>query len=107
MKNNATPPRRVADMQVPTAVRLRYSEQGDPAGRPVIMLHGYTDSSFSFSRVLPLIDPSHRVFALDLRGHGNSERPAGGYTVRDFAADVMAFMDALGLERANLVGHCM
>ena len=107
MKNFATPPRRVADMQVPTGVRLRYREQGDTAGRPVIMLHGYTDSSFSFSRVLPVIDHSHRVFALDQRGHGDSERPAGGYAVGDLAADVVAFMDALGLERATLVGHCM
>src|SRR5215207_10629296 len=102
----ATPPR-FADAHLPTGVRLRYAEQGDPAGRPVVMLHGYTDSSFSFSRALPLLDPGRRVYALDLRGHGDSERPAGGYAVSDFAADVLAFMDARGLERATLVGHCM
>ncbi len=92
---------------LPTGVRLRYVEQGDPAGHPVLMLHGYTDSSFSFSRVLPLLDRRHHAYALDLRGHGDSDRPAVGYGLGDFAADVVAFMDELGLERATLVGHCM
>ncbi|HEV3469869.1 MAG TPA: alpha/beta hydrolase [Pyrinomonadaceae bacterium] len=107
MLNVVSAPPRFAFASLPTGVRLRYAEQGDPAGRPVIFLHGYTDSSFSFSRVLPLLDPAYRAFALDQRGHGDSERPAGGYALRDFAADVVAFMDELGLERAALVGHCM
>jgi pimeloyl-ACP methyl ester carboxylesterase len=98
---------RFADVRLSTGVRLRYLEQGDPAGRPVILLHGLTDSWFSFSRVLPGISTAHRVYALDLRGHGDSDRPAGGYAPRDMAADVIAFMDALGLRRATLVGHSM
>lgn len=100
-------PTRHADAHLSTGVRLRYAVQGDTAGRPVIMLHGYTDSSFSFSRALPLLDASLRVYALDQRGHGDSERPAGGYAMSDLAADVLAFMDELGLERATLLGHCM
>jgi len=67
---------RFADVRLSTGVRLRYLEQGDPAGRPVILLHGLTDSWFSFSRVLPGISKAHRVYALDLRGHGDSDRPA-------------------------------
>jgi pimeloyl-ACP methyl ester carboxylesterase len=96
-----------ADVRLSTGVRLRYLEQGDPVGRPVILLHGITDSWFSFSRVLPGISKAHRVYALDLRGHGDSDRPAGGYAPRDMAADVIAFMDALGIRRATLVGHSM
>ena len=96
----------VNGVSLSTGVRLHYVEQGDPAGHPVVMLHGYTDSSFSFSRVLPLLDRRYRAFALDLRGHGDSDRP-GGYAVGDFAADVVAFMDGLGLKRVTLVGHCM
>ena len=106
MNITATPPR-FADAHLSTGVRLRYAEQGDPAGRPVIMLHGYTDSSFSFSRALPLVDQGRRVYALDQRGHGDSERPEGNYALGDFAADVLAFMDELELERATIVGHCM
>ncbi|HYP53612.1 MAG TPA: alpha/beta hydrolase [Pyrinomonadaceae bacterium] len=106
MINVVNAPPTFADAELATGVRLRYAVQGDPAGQPVVMLHGYTDSSFSFSRAMPLLDPSLRVYALDLRGHGDSERPAGGYALGDFAADVLAFMDELELERAALVGHC-
>jgi pimeloyl-ACP methyl ester carboxylesterase len=98
---------RFADVRLSTGVRLRYLEQGDPAGRPVILIHGITDSWFSFSRVLPGISGAHRVYALDLRGHGDSDRPTDGYSPRDMAADVVAFMDALGIQRATLVGHSM
>src|SRR5262245_19238745 len=78
-----------ADERLATGVRLRYAENGDPAGHPIILLHGYTDSWFSFSRALPYFDPSWRVYILDQRGHGDSERPADGYTFPDFAADVI------------------
>jgi pimeloyl-ACP methyl ester carboxylesterase len=98
---------RVADVRLTTGVRLRYAEGGDPEGRPVILLHGYTDSGFTFSRALPHFDPSWRVYIPDQRGHGDSERPAGGYTFPDFVADVIAFMDAKGIRRATLVGHSM
>jgi non-heme chloroperoxidase len=103
----ASPELRFADVRLSTGVRLRYLVQGDPAGRPVILIHGITDSWFSFSRVLPEISTAHRVYALDLRGHGDSDRPANGYTPQHMAADVIAFMDALGIRRAVLVGHSM
>ena len=90
-----------------TGVQLRYAEQGDPAGPAVILLHGYTDSWFSWSAVLPLLAPDLHVFALDQRGFGHSERPEQGYALDDFAADVLAFMDAAGLPTATLVGHSM
>jgi pimeloyl-ACP methyl ester carboxylesterase len=97
----------VADVRLANGIRLRYLALGDPAGRPVIMLHGLADSSFSFSRILPGLSRVHRVYALDLRGHGDSDRPAEGYAPRDMAADVLGFMDALGIGRATLVGHSM
>ena len=90
-----------------TGVRLRYAYKGDPSGTPVIMLHGYTDSWFSFSPVLPLLDNKYRVYILDQRGHGDSDRPMGGYAMQQFAADVLAFMDAMNLKQATIVGHSM
>jgi pimeloyl-ACP methyl ester carboxylesterase/tetratricopeptide (TPR) repeat protein len=90
-----------------TGVRLRYAYKGDPAGIPVIMLHGYTDSWFSFSQVAPLLDNKYRVYILDQRGHGDSDRPVGGYALQQFAADVIAFMDAMNLKQATIVGHSM
>lgn len=98
---------RFADVRLATGVRLHYAEQGAADGEPVILLHGYSDSWFSFSRVLPLFPDRYRVYALDQRGHGDSDRPPTGYHMRDLAADVIAFMDAKGIVRASIVGHSM
>jgi hypothetical protein len=88
-------------------VALDYVEQGDPNGTPVIFLHGVTDSWRSFEPVLPHLPPDVRAFAISLRGHGGSDRPASGYAMRDFARDVDAFMAAAGLRDAVVVGHSM
>ncbi len=85
--------------------RLHYAETGDCEGQPVIFLHGWPDSWFSFSRVLPLLPAEIRALALDQRGFGDSDRPPSGYTIPEMAGDVIAFLDALGIERATLVGH--
>ena len=87
-----------------TGVRLHYAERGDPTGEAIVFLHGYSDSWFSFSRLLPLLSPEYHALALTERGHGDSDKPQCCYTVDDFAADVDAFMDALSIEEATLVG---
>jgi non-heme chloroperoxidase len=99
---------RVASVRLATGVRLRFQDWGAPTAPPVVFLHGYTDSSFSYSRLLPHLSPErHHAYALDQRGHGDSDRPDQGYAVDDFAADVVAFLDALRIERASLVGHSL
>jgi non-heme chloroperoxidase len=90
---------------ISTGVSLHYAEQGDQAGEAIVFLHGYSDSWFSFSRILPLLSPEYHAFALTERGHGESDKPECCYTVDDFAADVDAFVDALGIGKATLVGH--
>ena len=87
-----------------TDVTLHYAERGDRGGEAIILLHGYSDSWFSFSRVLPLLSPSYHAFALTQRGHGDSDKPECCYTPNDFAADVDAFMDTVGIDEATLVG---
>jgi pimeloyl-ACP methyl ester carboxylesterase len=94
-------------VRVPSGLRLHYAEQGDPRGLPVLFLHGYTDSWRSFEGVFEHMPPRLRAIALSQRGHGDSERPAAGYGARDFAGDLAAFMNVLGIERATIVGHCM
>src|SRR5918992_3309716 len=98
---------RVKSVALPTGVRLPYVEQGDPAGVPVVLLHGLTDSWRSFEPVLPYLPSSIRAFALTQRGHGDADRPATGYHPRDFAADVAAFLDRQGLDSAVIAGHSM
>jgi pimeloyl-ACP methyl ester carboxylesterase len=87
-----------------TGLRLYYAEQGDPTGEAIVFLHGYSDSWFSFSRVLPLLSAEYHAFALTQRGHGDSDKPECCYTPDDFATDFDAFMDAVGLEEATVVG---
>jgi non-heme chloroperoxidase len=94
----------LATMPLSTGPRLLYAERGDPTGEAVVFLHGYSDSWFSYSRVLPLLTPTYHAFALTQRGHGDSDKPECCYTPKDFAADVDAFMDAVGIEEATLVG---
>jgi non-heme chloroperoxidase len=55
--------------------------------------------------VLPLLSPSYHAFALTQRGQGDSDKPECCYTVDDFAADIDALMDALGVDKATLFGH--
>ncbi|HLM00606.1 MAG TPA: alpha/beta fold hydrolase [Pyrinomonadaceae bacterium] len=95
------------EVNLKTGIRMHYAEQGDAEGKPVILIHGITDSWFSWSRVLPLLDKKHRVYAVDLRGHGDTDRPERGYAMKDFAADVVAFMDAMKIKKAAVVGHSM
>ena len=94
-------------IELPTGVALSYVEQDSPSGVPVLLLHGLSDSLRSFDRVRPHLPASIHAFALSQRGHGDSGRPAAGYSPGDFAADLAAFIDAFGLERAVIAGHSM
>lgn len=102
-----------------TGISMAYLELGDPAGEPVVFLHGYTDTSRSFyPTVTALLDesPHLHVFVLDQRGHGASSMPpaaacAGApeqcFRPIDMANDVIAFLDQKGIAKATVVGHSM
>jgi non-heme chloroperoxidase len=93
--------------QVPDGTRLRYFRQGPPDAPAVLMLHGLSDSSFSYSRILPLIPPQFQALALDARGHGESGRPETGYDLTNLARDAVAVLDAAHIRSAFVVGHSM
>jgi non-heme chloroperoxidase len=93
-----------AKVHLATGLRLHYAEQGDREGEAIVFLHAYVDSWFSYSRVLPLLLPAYHAFAPDQRGHGESDRPQCCYTMDDYAADVDAFMETVGIEEATIVG---
>jgi pimeloyl-ACP methyl ester carboxylesterase len=90
-----------------TGVRLAYVEQGPRDGLPVIMLHGISDTHRSFDLVRPLLPNTWRIFAVTQRGHGLSDKPERGFAMGDFTRDAVAFMNAVGVERAVVVGHSM
>jgi non-heme chloroperoxidase len=97
----------VKAIELSNKLKFSYAEQGSKSGIPVIFLHGYTDSWRSFELVLPQLPQTVHAFALSQRGHGDSDRPAENYRPQDFSADVAAFMDALKLKQAVIVGHSM
>lgn len=85
------------------AARIWYARYG--AGPAVILLHGGLGHSGNWgNQVSALTDAGHRVVVIDSRGHGRSTRDARPYTYELMAADVLAVMDALQIERAALVG---
>ncbi len=86
---------------------LPYAERGEAHGRPLILLHGHTGSWRSFTELLPHFPGAVRAIAPTLRGHGEAGRPAAGYRLQDFAADLAGFMDARGIDKAVIAGHSM
>ena len=96
---------RFGRVELQTGIQMHFAELGDTTGSPIILLHGYSDSWFSFSTVLPLIPKTYRVFALDLRGHGMTDKPTTGYGMDEMAADVVAFMEHYRLENVTVIGH--
>lgn len=89
-------------------VRLRVRHGG--SGSPVVLLHGHPRTHATWHRVAPLLAERHTVICPDLRGYGGSTKPAetadhSAYAKRAMARDVVALLDALGHERAAVVGH--
>lgn len=91
-------------VRLPGGLTLDYVEQGNRSGVPLLLVHAVADSRRAFDPVLPHLPPSIRAFAMSQRGHGDSDRPETGYRPADFAFDLAAFMDALGLKAAVVAG---
>lgn len=104
---------------LPGGITLSHVELGNPAGEPVLFLHGYTDTGRSFHatmRALHKLRPDLRLIAPDQRGHGASSMPDSAscaptpercFHPANFAGDLVAFMDRRGIRRAHLVGASM
>jgi pimeloyl-ACP methyl ester carboxylesterase len=87
-------------------VRLHWADVGEPSDlAPVVLLHGLNNSALSWSRVAPLLAVDRRVLMPDLPGHGQSDRPNTGYTLDWYAHITARWLEAVGVERADVVGH--
>jgi pimeloyl-ACP methyl ester carboxylesterase len=90
--------------------RVRIVETGSASAPPVLMLHGWGCSAYAWRYLAgPLADAGWRVIAIDLRGHGLSDRPdnPAKYSRDDMVAHLVATMDALGIASAPIVAHSM
>ena len=84
-------------------VKLHYVTAG--AGEPLLLLHGVPKSAHYWHRLLPLLSERYTVIAPDLRGFGDSEKPADGYDIRTVAADLDGLLDHLGLDQVYVHGE--
>jgi pimeloyl-ACP methyl ester carboxylesterase len=86
-------------------IRMHYAEAGDPAGEPLLLLHGWPQHHYMWRRVIPLLAERFRIIAPDLRGFGWSDAPDSSYAKQELADDVRNLLDALELEQVRLAGH--
>jgi pimeloyl-ACP methyl ester carboxylesterase len=84
-------------------VRLHYLSAGK--GDPVILVHGYAETSRMWRPLIVELAKTHTVIAPDLRGFGQSSIPSGGYDKKTMAQDIHALGTSLGYSRASIVGH--
>lgn len=94
------------EVRLPNGLRMTYVELGDPKGEPLLLLHGYTDNSRSFSLVAPYL-AKYRLLIPDQRGHGGSDAPECCYGTSQFAYEARLFLDAMGVKRAAVAGHSL
>jgi non-heme chloroperoxidase len=119
MQKSSDPVNQKKSVLLKTGIRLHYIDSGAPARRPVVLLHGYTDTSRSYellARELSLLSDQYRLIIPDLRGHGASSvpdspgcrrEPQKCFTPELFAEDVISLLDLLELKEVDVVGHSM
>jgi pimeloyl-ACP methyl ester carboxylesterase len=86
---------------------LAYIDMGNPTGRPVVLIHGYTDNARDWVPLIPYLSKNDRLILVDIRGHGQSSKPECCYSRLDFAYDIKLLMDGLGVQKADIVGHSL
>ncbi len=87
-------------------MRVRLYHQAQGSGRPVLMIHGHTLDLRIWDGLCGFLDgPGLRTIRYDLRGHGQSDKPARGYHWSDHAADALSVMDDFGIDRCGVVGY--
>ena len=96
----------LAMVTLPNGVAMEHAIAGD-GPRTAVFIHGYGDSWYSHNGMLQALPSGWRAYAPSLRGHGDSSKPREGYTVREHADDVIAFMAAKSIGKAVIIGHSM
>ncbi|MEO8628292.1 MAG: alpha/beta hydrolase [Betaproteobacteria bacterium] len=99
----AAPPGFADKTAMVNGVRLHYMVGGE--GSAVVLLHGYAETSHMWVPVVGELAKRHTVIVPDLRGAGDSEKPASGYDKKTMAQDIHALVASLGVEHATIVGH--
>lgn len=104
------PAYRVSFPRLRSGIKIRVVECGEPTSPPLLLVHGWGCSAFVFRRNMPaLADAGFRAIAVDLKGHGLSDKPVAAheYTIESLVEHLLEILDALGLDRPALAGHSL
>jgi pimeloyl-ACP methyl ester carboxylesterase len=80
-------------------------EMGDSNGEVVLLVHGLPEGFYSWGKIMPLLDQSFRIIAIDLKGYGRSTCTGNNYNWQHIAGQLMALMDAMNIQKFHVVGH--
>jgi pimeloyl-ACP methyl ester carboxylesterase len=94
-------------LALPNGESLAYIDSGNRSGLAVVLIHGYTDNARDWVPMLPYLSKRYRLILVDIRGHGQSSKPECCYSRLDFAYDIKLLLDALGVRKADIVGHSL
>lgn len=86
---------------------LQVLERGPRSGTPIVLVHCFSCAIDWWDRMLPMLERKHRVIAIDLLGHGGSEKPGSGYTPENQAQVISEALERLRVENAEVVGHSL
>src|SRR5262245_65498375 len=106
--SNVLPNEPTAHQVISHRLKLNYWDYGSNGKDPVVLVHGGLDHARSWDWVAARLIDDYHVYALDLRGHGDSEwSPGAIYTIAEHVLDLAALCDALGESRLMLIGHSL
>lgn len=74
-------------------------------GPPLLLLHGWPETWLTWDRLIERLSPHYTLYAPDLRGFGDSDKPDGPFASKDHAKDIEVLLDALDLDKVGVVGH--
>lgn len=86
-------------------VKWHYVQSGNPNGTAILFLHGLPESWYTWRYVLPLMNQSYRLIAVDMQGYGQSITPGNNYELKNIAKETVDLMDSLNITKFYVVGH--
>ena len=95
-------------VELSSGITMAYIEMGNPEGEELLLLHGMTDSSRSWSTIVEYFAEDYHLYIPDQRGHGDTDKPdMKKYDRSVFAWDIACFLDEMGIEKIDVMGHSM
>lgn len=108
MTHSLPPAIALVERRVPVGeIALNVAFAGDEDAPPVLLLHGISSRHNTWRPVIDALAADYRLVIWEARGHGESDHPAAGYLLHDYAADLSALLTTLEIERPAIVGHSL